>query len=65
MKRTLSMLAALALSVFAVGQPAVAAGLAPDAVTARTLPGGGVVGYVDAATGAHAWRAIPFAAPKP
>ncbi|HRD28325.1 MAG TPA: carboxylesterase family protein, partial [Caulobacter sp.] len=27
------------------------------------LGGGGVVGYVDADTGAHVWRAIPFAAP--
>jgi para-nitrobenzyl esterase len=61
MKRMLSMLAALALSVCAISQPAAAA--APDAATARTVSGGGVVGYVDATTGAHAWRAIPFAAP--
>lgn len=61
MKRTLSMLAALALAACALAQPAVAA--APDAATTRTLSGGGVVGYVDAVTGAHAWRAIPFAAP--
>ncbi len=61
MKRTLSMLAALAIAACAISQPAVAA--APDAATTRTLSGGGVVGYVDAVTGAHAWRAIPFAAP--
>jgi len=61
MKRTLSMLAALALAACALAQPAVAA--TPDPATSRTLSGGGVVGYVDATTGAHAWRAIPFAAP--
>lgn len=61
MKRTLSMLAALALAACALAQPAAAA--TTDAATTRTVSGGGVVGYVDAVTGAHAWRAIPFAAP--
>ena len=61
MKRTLSMLAALALVACALAQPAVAA--TPDTATSRTVSGGGVIGYVDTTTGAHAWRAIPFAAP--
>lgn len=61
MKRTLSMLAALALAACTLAQPAVAA--TPDTATTRTVSGGGVIGYVDATTGAHAWRAIPFAAP--
>lgn len=61
MKRTLSMLAALALAACALVQPVAAA--TADTATARTVSGGGVVGYVDATTGAHAWRAIPFAAP--
>jgi para-nitrobenzyl esterase len=55
------MLAALAIACCALAQPAVAA--TADTATARTVSGGGVVGYVDATTGAHAWRAIPFAAP--
>ena len=63
MKRTLSMLAALALAACAVGPARVAVAATPDTATARTVSGGGVVGYVDATTGAHAWRAIPFAAP--
>jgi para-nitrobenzyl esterase len=61
MKRTLSMLAALALTACTLAQPAVAA--TPDTATSRTVSGGGVIGYVDATTGAHAWRAIPFATP--
>lgn len=63
MKSTLSILAALALAVSSLGAPGDAAAATPDAVTARTVSGGAVVGYVDAATGAHAWRAVPFAAP--
>jgi para-nitrobenzyl esterase len=61
MKRTLSMLAALALASCTLAQPAVAA--TPDTATTRTVSGGAVIGYVDTPTGAHAWRAIPFAAP--
>jgi len=31
--------------------------------TTRTVTGGQVAGFVDARTGAHVWRSIPFAAP--
>ena len=34
-----------------------------DASTERTLPQGRLIGFVDAETGAHVWRSIPFAAP--
>jgi para-nitrobenzyl esterase len=34
-----------------------------DAATTRTISGGTLVGFTDAATGANVWRAIPYAAP--
>lgn len=34
-----------------------------DTVTNKAVTGGQITGFVDAATGAHVWRAIPFAAP--
>ena len=63
MKRIVALLAALVLTACAGGAGKTAAASTPDATTARTLAEGGVVGYVDAPTGAHVWRAIPFAAP--
>lgn len=63
MNRIVALLAVLALAACssATGKPS--APPAADPATARVLGEGGVVGYVDAPTGAHVWRAIPFAAP--
>ena len=63
MKRIVGLAAALVLSACASTPPAPVSPPTPDPATARTLGDGGVVGYVDADTGAHVWRAIPFAAP--
>ena len=56
-----------ALTVLVLGacstDPAAAPLPPASAATARTTAGGAVVGFIDAASGAHAWRAIPFAAP--
>ena len=61
MIRILFALAALALAACSTPSeppPPVAA-----AVTARTISTGALIGSVSAPSGAHAWRAIPFAAP--
>lgn len=61
MKRVAALLAVLALTACA-GQAREAAPTA-DPVTARAIPQGQLLGYVDSETGAHVWRSIPFAAP--
>ncbi|OYU69242.1 MAG: carboxylesterase [Alphaproteobacteria bacterium PA2] len=62
MKRLVSLIVGLTLSsAFAANGQAVE--IPADPATARALHDGPVVGYVDAATGAQAWRAIPFARP--
>jgi para-nitrobenzyl esterase len=61
MKRVAVLLAVLALC--ACSSQAKTAPPSTDAATARTVPQGGLLGYVDAPTGAHVWRAIPFAKP--
>ena len=63
MNRIVALLAVLALSACSTATGKAAAPPATDPATARTLSEGGVLGYVDAPTGAHVWRAIPFAAP--
>lgn len=63
MNRIAALLAVLALSACAGGTETPPPSHSPDPATARTLSEGGVLGYVDADTGAHVWRAIPFAAP--
>jgi len=64
MNRIVALLAVLALTACssATGKAA-ATPPSADPATARTLGEGGVLGYVDGPTGAHVWRAIPFAAP--
>lgn len=62
MKRVAALLAVLALTACASQAKAPPPPTA-DAATARTVPQGGLVGYVDTDTGAHVWRSIPFAAP--
>jgi para-nitrobenzyl esterase len=62
MKRLILIVAALCLS--ACSTATAAPELPPvNPATSRALPQGPIVGYVDADTGAHAWRAIPFARP--
>ena len=63
MTRLALLLAVLCLSACARTSGPPAPLPAADPVTARTLPQGQILGYADAATGAHAWRAIPFAKP--
>lgn len=69
MKRLVSVIAGCVLAgsaVAALAQPPAKTPTvehAADPATARVLKDGPVVGYVDATTGAQAWRAIPFAKP--
>jgi para-nitrobenzyl esterase len=63
MNRIALLLTVLALSACSTATGKAAAPPATDPATARSLAEGGVLGYVDAPTGAHVWRAIPFAAP--
>ncbi len=63
MKRLAALLAAFSLAGCTTAPKETAAPPLPDLATSRVLPEGPVVGFVDAATGAHAWRAIPFAKP--
>ena len=62
MKRIVSIIFGLTLST-ALSAQGQGMERAPDPATARVLHDGPVVGYVDAETGAQAWRAIPFAKP--
>ena len=61
MKRVAALFAALALTACAGQAKAPLPAASP--ATARTIPQGQLVGYVDGETGAHVWRSIPFAAP--
>lgn len=63
MKRVATLLACLALTACASSPKAPVAPPQADAATSRAVPQGSLVGYVDAETGAHIWRSIPFAAP--
>ncbi len=58
-------IALLALGALACREelPAPRPALQPAAVTERALRDGRLVGGIDAATGAHVWRGIPYAAP--
>ena len=62
MKRVAALLAVLALTACA-GPPKTSPPPTADTATSRAIPQGGLTGYVDAETGAHVWRSIPFAAP--
>jgi len=61
MKNCLSLILALAVSACAVAPRAETPTVAPQ--TARVISQGQLVGMIDADTGAHVWRSIPFAAP--
>lgn len=61
MKRVAMLLAVLALAACASPPKTLPALPKADAMTARVLPAGEVVGFIDEVTGAHVWRAIPFA----
>lgn len=63
MKRLVLVLAALCLSACSTAAKTATELPGANPATSRALPQGPVIGYVDADTGAHAWRAIPFAKP--
>lgn len=63
MKRLFILLAAISLSACASAPKTAVIEPPTSLATARTLPQGDLLGYVDAETGAHVWRAIPFAKP--
>ncbi|VAW02786.1 Carboxylesterase, type B [hydrothermal vent metagenome] len=62
MKQFLPIAAALMLAACGQADAPAAAPAVPDEATVRVIAGGEIIGLTTAA-GAHAWRAIPFAAP--
>ncbi|CAN1571900.1 PnbA Carboxylesterase type B [Caulobacteraceae bacterium] len=61
MKRVAVLIAMLALAACTSTPPAEPPPPRADLLTTRNLPQGAVVGFVDADTQAHVWRAIPYA----